>query len=570
MRRRTAWFLAAGVAAVAVGAAAVGALVLYSQGGRSPWARERYLLLRLQGELPEQPRAAVETLFESDVATVWSLVDSLDRAAADEQVSSVVLQVGALPDAGWAKVQELRSAVERFRRSGKPAYAVLEDAGNKEYYLATACSRIYAVPTALLDLTGLAVEITFFRRTLDALGIDAEFEGVGKYKSAPSRFTETGLTPADREQTEAVLDSLYEEYVSAVATARRLAVDEVRGLLDQGPFSSREAHEAGLVDELIYPDQLDGKLGSASRVGPLAYLRSEQEFWFDTRPKIALIYAVGDIVPGASREGTFPAEGLVGADTLAAALRRARADAEIRAVVLRVDSPGGVGTAADLVWREVLKTRETKPVVASLGDVAASGGYYVAMGGDAVVAQPGTLTGSIGVFSGKFVLRGLYDKLGIRREILSRGRHAGLFSDYRPWTAEERARIRSLNEAFYAEFVRKAAEGRRKSEAEVEAVAQGRVWTGGEALAGGLVDRLGGLADAVAVAKERARIPAGRDVAVVVLPERKGLLELLFERREDGLLRLDHGRSAAAAARWIRLLESRAPLARLPFDVQLR
>jgi protease IV len=243
----------------------------------------------------------------------------------------------------------------------------------------------------------------------------------------------------------------------------------------------------------------------------------------------------------------------------------------VKAIVLRVDSPGGSGTASDVIWREVVLARKSKPVIVSMGDLAASGGYYIAMASDVIVAQPTTITGSIGVFGGKLALRGLYDKVGLTKEILTRGQNADLFTDYRPWTDEERAKFRSLMSAFYEEFVTKAAEGRKKTYAEIDAVAQGRVWTGSEALTHGLVDRLGGLEVALGVAKERARIDKDQEINVVVLPERKGLLETILERQEDNaeamaVLPADLRR----IARWVRALAAGDTLARLPFDLQVR
>jgi protease-4 len=321
------------------------------------------------------------------------------------------------------------------------------------------------------------------------------------------------------------------------------------------------------VDELLYEDQIEDRL-KAERITPGRYARSSKGFGLDSRPKLALIYAVGEIVPGESQGGPLGSE-LAGSDTVAGAIRDARKDDSIRAIVLRVDSPGGSGTASDVIWREVLLARRTKPVVVSMGDVAASGGYYIAMGSDAIVAQPATITGSIGVFGGKLSIRGLYDKLGITKEILSRGQRAAMFTEYRPWTEDERLRMRSLMVAFYQDFVTKAAQGRKKSYDDVDAVAQGRVWTGSDALRHGLIDRLGGLDAALEVAKEKARIGREQDVNVVVLPERKGLLDLLLERQEEGpvdALPAD----ARALLRWVRLLSDSQPLARLPFDLKIR
>jgi protease-4 len=303
-------------------------------------------------------------------------------------------------------------------------------------------------------------------------------------------------------------------------------------------------------------------------LGAAPYVRAARGGAFDRRPRLAVVYVAGDLMPGHSQESPFGR--LAGADSIIEGLRAAREDASVRAIILRVDSPGGSGTASDAVWREVQLARRAKPVVASMGDYAASGGFYVAMGADAIVAQPGTITGSIGVFSGKLSLRGLYAKLGISQETVSRGRNATLFSSYEPWTETERAKVREMNLAFYETFVNKAAEGRKKTPDEIEAVAQGRVWTGREALDGGLVDSLGGLDAAVRVARERAHIPAGQDVQLVVLPESKGFFDALMERREEDVHVRLLGREAASLLRWGLCLSDRGPTARLPFELAVR
>ncbi|HLA77094.1 MAG TPA: signal peptide peptidase SppA [Vicinamibacteria bacterium] len=571
MKKRTAWVLVAGVAAVAVGAAAVGGLALLlrgQDGGGGLTGKDQYLAFDLRGEIPEPPSSDLTPFFGRRPPTLRTLVESLDRAAGDAKVKAVVLRVSFLPDAGWGKVQELRDAIVRFRKSGKPAYAHLEFCGNREYYLATACDKIYAVPTGLLDVTGLSAETTFLRGSLDKLGVEAQFEGVGKYKNAPNQYTEKGFTEPHREQMEALLDSVYEQYVTALAKARGKSREQAEAILDQGPFDAKEALKAGLVDELVYRDQLQERLKSGEGVSPARYVKKARGLGLDGRPKLALVFAVGEIVPGESQESPFGGS-FAGSETVAHALKSAREDDDYKAVLLRVDSPGGSGTASDVIWREVQLTRKQKPVVISMGDVAASGGYYIAMGGDAIVAQPGTITGSIGVFSGKFSLRGLYDKLGVSKEILIRGRHAALFSEYRPWTQEERDRIRSLMESFYQDFVAKAAEGRKKPVAEIDQMAQGRVWTGAEAFRLGLVDRLGGLEVAVSVAKERAKIGKDQDVQLVILPEKKGFLETLLERQDEGL-EASLPADLRFALRWSSLLGDGKPLARLPFDLQIR
>jgi protease IV len=567
MKKRTAWVLVAGVAAVAIGAAAVGGLALMLRGRGTGWSANNYLFLDLQGEIPEEPSSEIGSLFERQPPSLRTLVESLERAAEDPRVSAVVLRVSILPDSGWATVQELRDAVGRFRRSGKPAYAHLEFCGNKEYYLASACDKVYAIPSALLQVTGLRSEVSFFKGTLDKIGVQAQFEGVGKYKNAPNQFTERGFTEPHREQMEALLDSLYGQFVTALAQGRRRTPEQVQDLIDGGPYDGPTALQAGLVDELLYQDQLEARLKDANRLTPGRYVKGGRGLRLDGRPKIALVYVVGDIIPGRSQTSPLGG-GFAGSDTVAEALKEAREDGSIRAIVLRVDSPGGSGTASEVIWREVALARQKKPVVVSMGDVAASGGYYVAMGSDAIVAQPGTITGSIGVFGGKFSLHGLYEKVGIDKEILTRGRHADLFSAYRPWDDEERGRIRELMVAFYKDFVSKVAQGRRKSYEDIDALAQGRVWTGAEAQRNGLVDRLGGFALALDLAKEKAKIGKGEEVRLVILPERKSLLEQLLERQDDGL-QSTLPPDIRAMLRWALMLGDGQPLARVPFDLRV-
>jgi protease-4 len=571
--KRTGLLVGAAVAAVAVGAAAVGAVALVLRGGvRGPaaWVGERaYLSLDLSGSLTEEPPSGLSDLFEARAPSLRALVESIDRAARDSRVKGLLLRVGSL-DVGWARVQELRDALVRFRRTGKTSWAHLEVGGNEEYYLATGCAKIAASPTAILDISGLAAEVTFFRGTLDKLGIEAQFEGIGRYKNAPNQFTEKGFTPPHREQMESLVDSMFAQYVAGVAEGRGRGEDEVRALIDEGPFDAATAQARGLVDELLYRDEVEARLGGSEPVGPARYVRAARGFGFDRRPRLALVYAVGEILPGESASSPLGGSDYAGADTITRGLRQAVGDGSVRAIVLRVDSPGGSGTAADAVWREVERARESKPVIVSMGDAAASGGYYIAMNGDVIVAEPATITGSIGVFSGKFSLRGLYEKVGLTQETVRRGRHSTLFSRYSPWTDEERQKVRELNESFYETFVAKAAQGRHKTPEEIEAVAQGRVWTGAQAVEKGLVDRLGGLDIAIEAAREKAGLRPGTDVRLVVMPERKGLIDMLLERREEDVSVRALGREGAAALRWATTLARSGPLARLPFDLRIR
>jgi len=570
LKKRTFWILAGGLVAVALGAAAVGVVALmFSAGSSGSWGGKRYLAVHLGDQIPDQPPPDLGPLFGGTRPTLSTLVASIDRAAADPNVSGISVRVTPLADSGWGKVQELRAALQRFRQTGKPAYAHLAYAGNLEYYLATACTKIYALPTAIVNVSGLAAEVTFFRETLDKVGVEAQFEGVGKYKNAPNQYTETTFTEPHREQMDALLDSLHGQFVAAVAEGRGLTPEQVQAAVDGGPYDAQEALERGLVDELLYDDEVDAQLeADASRTTPGRYLRGGRGFQLGGYPRIAVVYAVGEIVPGGSDSGLFGT--YAGADTVSDALEQAAGDDDVRGILFRVDSPGGVGSAADAIWRAVSVARRSKPVVVWMGDAAASGGYYVAMAGDAIVAQPGTITGSIGVFSGKFSLRGLYDKIGLHKEILTRGRHAALFSDYRPWDESERERIRSMNEAFYRDFVTKAAEARGMSFEELDAVAQGRVWTGEDARERGLVDQLGGFKEALGVLREKAGLGATQPVELVVVPEPKGLFELLFAQPEETSIAAALPAELRTALGWMSFFGDGVPIARIPYGLRLR
>lgn len=574
MKRRTAWVLVATVAAVAIGAAIVGGVVLIFSGrvsqtawtGGSGLSGKKSLYLSLDGPLPERNLSDLGNLLERRPPSLRTLVESLDRASGDASVENVVLRINFLPDAGWAKVQELRSALLRFQRSGKHASAYLESGGNLEYYLATACSKIYALPSSVLAINGLSSEVTFLRGTLDKIGVEAQFEGVGRYKNAPNQYTEKGFTAPHREQMDALLDSVFAEYVGAIAKSRKRSAGEVRALLDAGPYDGKSAKAAGLVDDTAYDDEISG---DNQRWTPGRYVKRAGTSFFDSRPKVALIYALGEIVSGDSQSSAFGGE-VAGSTTVVEALREARGDSSYKAVVVRVDSPGGSGAASEIMWREMRLASDAKPVIVSMGDTAASGGYYLAMGGAGIVAQPSTVTGSIGVFSGKFSLRGLYDKIGISKEILERGRYASIFTEYRPWSADERARIRGMNVAFYQDFVNKVAQSRGKTFQEIDAVAEGRVWTGADAKAHGLVDRLGGLDVAVDWAKEKAGISKSQAVTLVVLPAERGLLETLWSNQEETAVDSVLTNELKSGLGWLRAMSDAKVMARLPFDLKLR
>ncbi|SEP78329.1 signal peptide peptidase SppA [Microlunatus flavus] len=446
------------------------------------------------------------------------LLRALHEAGSDRRVVGLVAKVGGTP--GWAAAQELREGVAAFAATGKPTVAWAEtfSAGGGDlpaYVLASAFDEVWLQPSGDLALLGVAVETTFLRGALDKLGVEPEIEGRHEYKNAVDRISRTGLTDAHRESLERLSGSLLDRAVADVARGRGLAVEEVRRLVDTGPRTATEARAAGLVDRLGYRDEVYASV--RERVGERAELLFADRWRPRRKPAlpslpgrprghVALVEVRGGIVSGASRRG--PMGPSVGSDTVSADLRAVLDDDAARAVVLHVDSPGGSSVASDTIWREVCRVRESgRPVVVSMGSVAASGGYYVACPADVVVALPATLTGSIGVFGGKFVVSELLERLGLSTGAVEQGARARMYSSRRPFTDEERERLDASLDQVYEDFTRRVADGRGLSREAVEAVARGRVWTGADAQQVGLVDELGGLHEAVRIARERADLP---------------------------------------------------------------
>ena len=465
--------------------------------------------------------------------TVRGYVEALRRAKTDPRIDSVLIVPTPIQSPFWGKVQELRDAVTDFRSSGKRVSAYLEYAGEREYYLATAADRIYLVPSSSLDVAGLATYEVFLKGTLDKIGAQADFEKIGDYKTAPNQLTQTTFTPAHREMTESLTRDMYEQLVRAIAERRKKKVEDVRALIDEGPFLARDAHRLGLVDALAYEDQLDDH-GAVSRSGTAEgelYMRTRRAMPPRSAPRIAVVYVSGIINSGDS--GFDPLNGEVaGSSRLVKAIQSARADDDVRAIVVRIDSPGGSSIASDVIWRELTVTKNEKPsrpLVASMSDLAASGGYYVAMAASHIVAQPATLTGSIGIYGGKFITGGTFEKLGANIESVIIGRNAGIESPDRPFTDSEREKLRAQIRDFYDGFIQKVAASRKMPVERVDQLARGRVWTGAQARERGLVDALGGLDRAIALAKERAGISPETDVEIVSYPARRSLAELLIE-----------------------------------------
>jgi protease-4 len=523
-------------------------------------------VIDLQDEI--RPRVFLFTLRERD--PYGRLLQRLAALRTDPGVAAVVLEVEGLP-LGPGRIEEIRAAIAAIREA-KPVLAYVLGGATEEYWLATAATAVGMAPGAMLQVTGVSTSNLYVRDALARIGVAFEVVAAGAYKSAPEPLVRSGPSPEAHEATNAVLDDVFGRFVADVAAARRLAPERVRALVDQGLFGSEEAKAAGLVDEVLWPDEIEGW---ASRVAARR-VELDDEYEPETprvaqrwgRPAVVEIVRIeGAIVAGKTRPGPFGGGGLAGAETIARRIRTAAENREVKAIVLRVDSPGGDGVASDLVWREVVRARARKPVIASMGDVAASGGYLVAAGADAIVAEPSTLTGSIGVFVVKPDLAKLLAKLSVSRAAWSRGENAEVDSPAKPWSAGERRAVERQVDAFYRLFVRRVAESRKLSAAEAEASAGGRIWTGRQALDRRLVDRLGSLADAVALARERARIAPDATVdvrraaaagsgGIGDLPERTALDSPVLSRALDAL----------PEVRGLALLSEMGPVLALPVE----
>jgi protease-4 len=573
MAVRTRWvfalltiFVLSGVGLVAIGIWLSGKHVELKSGST--------LVLDLSEEvLEDRPADSRTQFFYEDHATLWEIVSAVRHAATDDRIEAVLVKDRGI-DWGWGKLEELRLALATCQDSGKRVITWMEGGDERDYYLASVGDDVFLPPSTFLMVDGFAVYASFLKGTLDAVGVQANLEHVGEYKDAGEPLTRKNMSEPSREALTAVLDDEYGTFLATVAEARGWTPEEARQKVDQGPYLSEEALSAGLVDSLLYEADLDGFLPggeSGPRIELDDYL-DHVHFGTPTSPRIGLVFASGTIMPGKS--GFDPLWGrTLGHETLAKALKDAREDDKVKAVVLRVDSPGGDTYASNVMWREVKKTAAVKPVIASFSDVAASGGYYLAMGADSLVAQPGTLTGSIGVLGGKFNLAGLYAKLGMTVEVISRGENAQFFSPVRNFTPAEREKYLAQLWEDYRQFVGIVAENRRQPEEEVEQLARGRVWTGGQAFERGLVDTLGGFETAISLARRCAGVADDEDVRYVVYPK---VQRSFFNRVLNQILNEPDVRGAALRLPGVETLRSvarlagRPSLAWMPWEIEVR
>lgn len=512
--------------------------------------------------LPEDPLAA---LLHHKQPRLLDVVAALDRAAQDERVEGLVAWIPGAP-MGLATAQDLRQAVQRFRAAGKATVAYADTFGewgaaNGAYFLASAFDKVYVQPSGDVGLTGLSYVSPFLQGTLEKLGVQVQLGRRYEYKNAVNTFTESSYTAAHREALGAVMESQFDQIVAAIADGRGLEPRQVEALIDRGPFLGQEAVDADLVDGLKYRDEVyaeisDGDPKSLRTHSPQAYLEAAGRFPGDGTT-VALIYGVGSVVRGESAVDPLTGGVSMGSETVAQAFRDAVDDEDVEAILFRVDSPGGSYVASDTIRREVARAREKrKPVVVSMGDVAGSGGYFVAMDADRIVAQPGTITGSIGVFGGKMVTREMWSKLGITFDEIHTSDHATIWSSAYEYSDEEWTRVEEALDRIYRDFTAKAAKARDMPVAKLRQVARGRIWSGTDAHRLGLVDRLGGYDETFAELRDQLDLAEDAPLELKAFPRPKTPFEALMARFS--------GRAeSAGGAALARVLEAVRPLMRL-------
>jgi len=457
------------------------------------------------------------------------VIIALRRAKDDPRVVALRATMSVSP-LGLAQMQEVRDMVAEFETSGKPTFLFSETMGEtvgamSSYYLASAFDTIWVQPSGTVGVAGIGTEEMFFKDFLDRFGIKASFLQRKEYKSAGEALTNSSMSPANREALQALLGSWFDQMVAGIAESRKITPDAVKAMVDRGPLLAAEAREGGLVDSLGYRDEFDAAVKTQTANAGNLDIGEYLNLGFSGKgasKKVAIINATGEIVRGdeEDNESLFGSAGGVRSGVMAKAVRDAVADDDIAAVLLRVDSPGGSYVASDTIWREVVKAKEKKkPVIVSMGNLAASGGYFISMPADRIFAQPATITGSIGVVMGKVVIGGALEKLDINAERVTFGESAGTFSATTDFTPQQLARLNHMLDATYADFTSKAAQGRGKTVEEIEKVAKGRVWSGKDALGAGLVDELGGLSKAIDYAKSRVGLTPTDSVELVAFPK---------------------------------------------------
>ncbi len=560
----------------------------------------RLAYIKISGELPESPGRM--SFFGDLGIDLRKTIVRLDKAAEDKHIAGVVLEIGPTM-LTRGKLNELRAAVGRIRAAGKKVHAQMESAMGSQYLLAAACDEIAMPEAGIILIPGVRAEFSYLKEMLDKLGLEADMMHVGAYKGAAEPLTRNSMSEPVRKNQTAMVDDLFDQLVSTIAADRQLKIDAVRDIVDRGLLTVTEAKEAGLVDRIAYPDEVREQLAKQYEADDLVYVVNYGKRKVDTDfsgpmgmiklfkavigasskgkdsqgAKIAVVYAVGPIMSGKSQSGLFGGHSM-GSETIVKALNKAADDEDVKAIVLRINSPGGSALASDLIWRAT-QTIDL-PIVASMGDVAASGGYYIAMGADRIIAEPGTITGSIGVVGGKIVMGGLYDKIGMSTDVISRGKNSGLFSTTNKFSKAEREVVGNMMQDVYRLFTTKAAKGRNMPLEKLESLAGGQIYTGRDAKRNGLVDELGTLKDAIQAAKQLAGLQPDDDVKLEILPEPENPFESMFgadlesEREAKLLGGLNHlvpelAEPIRRALLWRRVMQEPVTLM-MPFWVEIK
>ena len=533
--------------------------------GRVP--SKTILEANLEQSFPEDvPDSPTARLLSSDRQTLRDVVDAIDRGANDDRVVGMIARVGAAP-MSMAQVQEIREAVQRFRSRKKFAVAYAETfgefgPGNGAYYLATAFDQIYLQPSGDVGLTGIIMESPFIKGTLSKLGMQFQGKSRYEYKNALNFYTETKFTSAHKEAMTAIMNSWFNQMKDGVCQARGIAPEKFQSVVDAGPYLGKEAVDAKLVDGVAYRDEVYAKVKARAGDGAkLLYLDKYLDragHPNERGKKIALIYGVGGVTRGKSDYDPVQGSQTMGSDTVASAIRAAVQDEDVKAILFRVDSPGGSYVASDTVWREVVNARAAhKPVIVSMGNLAGSGGYFVAMAADKIVAQPGTITASIGVLGGKMLTSGLWDKVGLSWDEVHQGDKATMFTGTHDYTPAEWGRFEAWLDRVYVDFTGKVAEGRKLPKEKVLEIAKGRIWSGEDAKKLGLVDELGGYDTALKLVKKAIGVAESDEVEIVQYPRPKTFLETLLQRRGA-----DNSDKEAVGQALARILQDVQPVAR--------
>jgi protease IV len=502
------------------------------------------------------------------------ILSALKRAKTDEKIKGIYLDLSSL-QAGFATTEEIRNGLLDFKKSGKFILAYSEVYTKGTYYLASVADKVYMNPEGILEFTGFSSQLMFFKGALEKLGIEPQVIKVGTYKSAVEPFILDKMSDPNRQQVKSFLGSLYDHYLTGISASRKINKDSLVVIADKLKVrSAQDAVTYKLCDALRYKDEVLAELKSRSgiekdkdvkSVSLNDYIKSNANEEGDFNTRIAIVYAYGEINGGEGDDET------IGSERISKAIRKARTDAKVKALVLRVNSPGGSALASDVIWREVVLTKKVKPVIVSMGDLAASGGYYISCAADSIFAQPNTITGSIGVFGIIPNMQNFFNnKLGITFDGVKTGEHADLGTVTRPLTAEEKLIIQNEVNRIYNAFTKRVADGRKKSQQYVDGIGQGRVWSGTEALKIGLVDRLGSIDDAVRSAAKMAKV---KDYRIVSYPAQKEGLSALFDKSGDKLsvyfAKKELGEQYGYYQKIQAALRLRGVQARMPFEISV-